>query len=461
MSLSGTFRPLHQQDVSKGEAAALFNRLGVYRFCLAFAVIDCLDILDFTEFSDPIKYGYALIMMGFMAIYFLRWKRIDTTVAPIIFLLFFVVTGVAFIANYFIYDERQSYISAFIAPLAYSLSIFIPPSSVKIDTSKIVRDLTFLLSGGAVFYLVEAIVKPTGLVRNLVNLHEVQVHKSLICVLALCLCVLTGRKFLGVFVAVVTVIALLLRPMSTMVLAFICCLPIAIALRPRVSTFRPVAVLGARVIAMTTLFLAVAIPLLLYFYFDTISSFVSDGETYLKSDVLGAQSNMAFRLEILRIAFAQIDSASTFIFGTGLSNSHTVPLGQMPGWQHWFLMDPNGVAPIHSDFVVVFILMGIIGYVFLSAAFYLVLRSRFRELNCRGLDRNSFILQAISIIATLAIVIYSSDEPYLSYYDHANVVWMLLLISEVARKSRVVDLAKARGQAAALATAMVSRLRWQ
>ena len=46
-------------------------------------------------------------------------------------------------------------------------------------------------------------------------------------------------------------------------------------------------------------------------------------------------------------------------------------------------------------------------------------------------------LQAISIIACLALIIYCSDEPYLTYFSHANAVWMVLLISEMARKSRV------------------------
>lgn len=437
MTLSRTFTP-QLLDVSRGTAVT-FSDLAVYRFCMVFAVFDYLDILDFTDYNDIIKYGYALILVVLMAIYFLRWKRVDATIAPLILLFFFLVTASAFVANYFIYDERQSYVSAFIAPLTFSLSIFIPPNSIMIEARKILKHLTFLLSAGTVFYMIEAIIKPLNFVSNLTNVHEVQVHKSLICVLALCLSVLSSRKILTVLLAIVTTTALLLRPMSTLVLALICCLPIAILLRPRISTLRPLTNRIASAIAMTILGLAVAIPLLLYFYFDDISELIASGETYLKSDILGAQSNMAFRLAILKYAFTAIDNASVFIFGAGLSSSHTVPLGQLPGWQHWYAIDPNGVAPIHSDFVVVFVLMGIIGYFFLSAAFYLILRTRFRELDRRGLDANSFVLQAVSIIAALAILIYCSDEPYLSYYNHANIVWLLLLISEIARKSKVVN----------------------
>lgn len=460
MSLSTTFGSLHKPDISKG-AATLFNGLGIYRFCIAFAVIDYVDVLGLLEYNDAIKYCYAAIIIGFMAIYFIRWKKIDATLPPIIFLAFFLITASAFVANYFAYNERQSYMSAFVAPLVFSVAIFIPPNVATIDARKIVRDLTFLLSGGAVFYLVEAIVKPLDTVSSLVNLHEVQVHKSLICVLALCLCILTGRNFLALFVAAVTLLALLLRPMSTLVLACICCLPIAIALRSRKSKPGPIAILLSRVIAMTTLLLAVLIPMLLYFYLDDVGALIAVGETYLKSNVLGAYSNMAFRLEILKLAFTSIDSASTFLFGSGLSNSLTVPLSQQPGFQYWNSPDNSGSAPIHSDFVIVFVLMGIIGYCFLSAAFFIVLKSRFREMSRRGLDGNSLVIQAISVIATLAIVIYCSDEPYLRYYSHANVVWMLLLISEVARKSKVVYRVKERAQSTVAMRVPLNRFRLQ
>ena len=192
-------------------------------------MIDYVDVLGLLEYTDAIKYCYAAIIIGFMAIYFIRWKKIDATLPPIIFLGFFLITASAFVANYFAYNERQSYMSAFVAPLVFSVAIFIPPNVAAIDARKIVKDLTLLLSGGAVFYLAEAIIKPLDAVSSLVTLHEVQVHKSLICVLALCLCILTGRNFLALLVAAITLLALLLRPMSTLVLACICCLPIAIA----------------------------------------------------------------------------------------------------------------------------------------------------------------------------------------------------------------------------------------
>ena len=89
-----------------------------------------------------------------MSMYFLRWKKVDATIAPVIFILFFILTGLAFGYNFAVYNERNSYISAFISPLLFSLTIFIPPNSMVLDARKIVRnsDLTVfgwrgLLSG--------------------------------------------------------------------------------------------------------------------------------------------------------------------------------------------------------------------------------------------------------------------------------------------------------------------------
>ena len=440
MTLSRTFGSINQLTVPKS-ATALFNNLGIYRFCLAVIVIDFLDLLDELDYNSSnaiLKYAYAGTIIAFMVVYFLRWKKIEARISPIIFLMFFIATGLVFTINFFVYDYRESYISAFIAPLVFALAIFIPANTVVVDSSKIVRDLTFLLSVASVFYLVEAIIKPLDIVASLTPLHEVQVHKSIVCVLALSLCILTRRNALAAFVAAVTILALALRPLSTLVLALTCCLPLAIALRPRVLAPRPFAVLLGRALAMATLLVVVSVPLLLYFYFDDISSIIKSWEIYLKYDLIGGQSNMAFRLAILKYAFTQFD-ATSFWYGSGLAGSHTVHLAQLPGWSWWSGATGGEDATIHSDFVVVLVLTGILGYSVFSLAFYLALRNRFRQLDRPDLRGNAVVLQSISIIGLVALLIYCSDQPWLSYYDHANVVWMLLLISEVARKSKIID----------------------
>ena len=65
---------------------------------------------------------------------------------------------------------------------------------------------------------------------------------------------------------------------------------------------------------------------------------------------------------------------------------------------------------------------------------------RFRQLMRVRLSEYGVVLQSISIIGILILIIYVSDEPVLSYYNHTQAIWLLLLISEVARKSINVNL---------------------
>jgi len=422
--------------------ATFFNGLGIYRFCIAVAVIDCLDFTDSLDYSESnflLKYCYAGIVIFLLGTYFLRWKTIDATnPAPIIFLLFFIVTGLGFAIRFFLYDERQSYISAFIAPLAFSAAIFIPRNAIIMDERRILKGLTYLFALGTVCYLLEAIIRPLEFFRQFSYVHEVQFVKSLSCVLALCLFILTGQKILALLTAAITAIALLLRPTSTIALALILCVPIAVVLRSRVLYFRPLSVLVARVLAMTTLIVAVTVPILLYFYLDDLGPLVVSWEGYLKDDILGGQSNSFFRLAILKVAFESVRDTS-FWFGSALSGSVTVPLGKQEGFQWWFsaVAQSNGEAPIHSDFVITFVLMGIVGLFTLAAAYYVALKTLFLGLGNPSVRGHGVVLRALSIVALVALFIYSSAEPYLSYYSHANAVWLLLLISEMLRKTSI------------------------
>jgi hypothetical protein len=409
----------------------------IYYFCLAFFIIDSVDVLNFLDFgvlSNALKYGYAVIVVGFMAVYFYRWRTITPSTPHIIFLTFFVLTGIAFALRFFLYGERQSYISAFISPLIFCLAMFIPSRTIVIDGQRIVRTLTLVFAVGTVFYLIEAIIKPLPAINDWTSLHEVQIHKSLTCVVALSLCVLSGRLVLGAFLAAVTIAALFLRPVSTMVLALAFCLPIALVLRYRVLRWGIVSVWFGRVLAMAALAVAIAIPLLLYFFWDDVAPLISFFEGSLKSNVIGGKSNIAFRLAILKFAFTAVDNTS-FWYGSALAGSHSVALAQMPGFEWWWHTVGNEEAAIHSDFVTILVLMGIAGYVAFSLALYRILADRFHELKRRDLRRSAVMLQSVAAIATVALVIYCSDQPYLSYYNHTHTVWMLLFISEVARKS--------------------------
>lgn len=118
MTTARTFGTLYHQTASK-RAAALFNDLATYRFCIGVAAFDYFDVFDFLERSNLAKYDYAAIVLGIMVIYFLKWKTVDVSIAPTIFLLVFVVTGFAFAIRFFIFDERN-----------ISIALFIPKNSI-------------------------------------------------------------------------------------------------------------------------------------------------------------------------------------------------------------------------------------------------------------------------------------------------------------------------------------------
>ena len=332
MTLSRTFDSLVPAGAGSVATTVPFNILGIYRFCIAFALIDYFDVLDYLDLSqlnNPAKYLYAFVALAFIASYFVRWKKFELSIAPAIFFIFFIITGAAFAINFFVNDTRQSYVTAFIGSLVYALAMFIPAGAVGLDARRLTGDLLLVFSIGTVCYLIEAAIKPLDAVSTLTYLHEVQVHKSMVCVLAICLSILMGRKKLAIFLLIVTVAALLLRPMSTLLLTLVGCVPVAMMLRFRVRAVRLLPVMSSAAVSFVVLIVAASVPLLLYFFFDDVSAIIDAGETYLKIDVIGGQSNMAFRLQILKIAFAPITDAFTFIFGNGLLGDHTFP------WVRW------------------------------------------------------------------------------------------------------------------------------
>src|ERR1700719_2879896 len=191
MTTARTFGALYQQKASK-TSATLFNDLLIYRICIVVAALDFFDVFDLLEGSNLAKYGYAAILIGLIAVCFIKWKKVDPSIAPIIFLLFFVLTGLVFAARFFFFEVRNSYVSAFVSPLIFAVALFIPRNSIMLDARRILRDLTILFSAGTVFSLVEAIVRPFSLINSF-GLNEVATLKSMICLLAICLAILVGR----------------------------------------------------------------------------------------------------------------------------------------------------------------------------------------------------------------------------------------------------------------------------
>jgi hypothetical protein len=180
-------------------------------------------------------------------------------------------------------------------------------------------------------------------------------------------------------------------------------------------------------------FVAAIGPLALYFFFDDISLLIQEIESYIKENLLGGQSNTAFRLTILKYAFQELDQS--FLFGDRLSGKTTVLLAREYAW--WLEETRGGgMATIHSDFVIVLTQAGIVGYMLFVWFFYSMLSIRLRMVaagTSYGEDFRTLI--ALSIVALVTLIVDCSVNPFLQVFQTVHPIWMVLFISEIARKS--------------------------
>jgi hypothetical protein len=273
---------------------------------------------------------------------------------------------------------------------------------------------------GVICYLLNAMLKYGNYL-----VEDIQHVESIICLLALCLAILAGQKIVAVVVVLMTAVALVLRPTSTLVLALIICLPLAFALRFH-------AIRLSRL--FTNIIMAVVIlgPLAFYFFFDEIGGWTTAIDNAIK-DSLGSQSNAPVRLAILSEAFRSLDESS-FWFGNGLSGDTTVSI--VTKFPYWYDVSRGGLATIHSDFVIVLTQSGIIGYGIFAFFIFSMVNIRFRQLAASNANNTSTsILLSISIIGSVAMLIFSSFNPFLQQYQFTHPIWMLIFISEVVIKT--------------------------
>ena len=408
----------------------LLSHTGIYRFCLAFAIFTAIaDVNSFvgvSEYAVPIKYAYTAIIFILMFTYMCKWGVFDTTSpTPVLALMFFVITSATFVVNLLLYDTKASYVTAFTASLVLAAAIFIPPNSIVFDAVRVLKQLSIVFFVASAFVLLEAILKGTGLIKNYSYFPDMEHVKSIVCVFAICLSILMDRRVLTCILLLIVAATLVFRPASTLIVGLAICIPLSLLLKLRA--------LGAsRAIANTLLVTLIAGPLAFYFFFDDMANLVTAAEAYIKVDLLGGDSNTYFRLAILKFAFQALDQS--FIYGNGLNGETSVLLARDFAW--WREINQDGFAAIHSDFVVILTQAGIVGYLVFGAFLYLLLSVRFRMLvDAYRVDQNIGILISISIVGIVAFLIYASFNPFLPVYHCSHLVWVVLFISEMARKS--------------------------
>ena len=189
------------------------------------------------------------------------------------------------------------------------------------------------------------------------------------------------------------------------------------------------------------LFILAIFPFLIYTSND-VSDFVNDIEGFVKTDALGGASNTQVRLDILRLAFERWQ-ASALLFGEFFMGGTTVFLGS---W--WLSFTESGAIPIHSDYLIILVEGGLLGYAAFNLAFAWIIRSHFRWLRRQRQPKGSLTAQggmvAVAVPVTITLAIICSANPYLQYYGLLFVVWFVLFCSQICKFSKGTEQALAR-----------------
>jgi hypothetical protein len=406
-----------------------FNRSAIYRFCLFFTAFvfltDIINLVGFAPYGTAIKYVYTAIVCALLYHYFSRFESVSTfSLGPLLALAFFFVAGVSFGAN-LLRGIEVSYITAFTASLVFASATFIPAGSFAVDAPTMCRDLRRLLLLGSACYLFEASLKAAGLASSISYATEIEHVKSIVCVMALAIAILTRSKRSITAAIAIIIASLIVRPSTSLLIATAICMPLAVAMR---SGFHRTSC----VCAWAALMLAAITPWLFYWFFDSIASIVANGEAYVKEGLLEGHSNTDFRLEIFRLALRSLDDS--LLFGQALSGNPNVNLGAEWHWWHEFV--PDGMVLIHSDWLVIVTQAGVVGAVLFFLMFASILKLRLRAVAAvrTGAPSATSSLLSLSIVGCVAFFLYSSFNPVLPLFHIAHSFWFILLVSEIVAK---------------------------
>lgn len=412
------------------EMRVAFESSWLFRSALLIGVLRYADYTDISERSvgSGIKYFLFAALLATLVATALSSKvwRIGWN-APTIFLVFTVVASVPLLVQLGQGDAASSYSSAFCSSILYSIAAFYDLSGKAINFDTLLRRLVawlLLLGLMDIGELLLRIGVPSFFPHEVGGTNQL---KSVAVLIAIYLTTLSGKGKPTALLFAVLVAFLALRPTSTVVFCLAACLPIVFLIR---SAWYKLAEIACYVVL-----LALALSPFLIYSFDDLSNFVKDIEGFVKADALGGASNTQVRLEILRLAFARWQDSS-FLIGEMFTGGTTVFLGQ---W--WLSFTETGLIPIHSDYLIILVEGGLVGYVAFNLALALIIRSHFswlqRQWQRKGKLSAQASMVALAIPISISLAIVCSANPYLQYYGTLFVVWFVLFCSEICKYAGV------------------------
>ncbi|MCP3391792.1 hypothetical protein NLM27_23655 [Bradyrhizobium sp. CCGB12] len=402
------------------------------RFWAFYALVTYADYFNLLGYSTAGigaigKYAFFLLLFFAFAIGWLRSSRSRLgSNAPTIFLFFTIVSLIPFLTQLVGEGDTNSYASAFVPSLIYSMSLAFDPSKYGRDLRQLNSRVQQLLLVLCILYDGELILRNYSGLAYFANVANQTNHlKSMVFVAALGLAYLSHRSFSYLLLLFfLTGLSEFLRPSSSLLLATAACAPLCMLIRSR--SIRPAALITYGIIGLAAL-----VPFLLH-YFPEVAQLVTSLEETAKSDALGGISNSTVRLAIMDLAFQRIESSS-WLVGELFSGGTSVQVASLLSF--WTANYASGLAQIHSDYVCVLLEGGLIGYAAFNVG--IALAAKRSLVSIGGLAGNEFALASSGVVFCLIFVIYCSANPMLQVYQASALIWGLFLISDIA--SRVID----------------------
>jgi hypothetical protein len=405
---------------------SFISRLTVGLTILTFADYFNLIRLSSAEVSSAFKYSFFLLVAVTFALIAIRSKQIRLGLnAPTIFLAFTIVTAIPFLVQSLSGGEVNSYLTAFAASMVYSTSAVLPWNKYQIEPEAIEKFLLRWVLVLGVLYIGELSLRRFAGLEYFNHFETVEAHiKAIALVVALSLICMGRAKWSEIALTMILSAAcIMLRPSSSFILCVIVSIPVALLLRLRY--YR-----AAEYICYGLIISAMLVPFLLYASAD-VGRWIGDVETSVKVDIFDAVSNTEFRLINIKLALDRFVETHWLVGEMFSGPTNVFIAGHLPYWAQNVL---SGLAAIHSDYVILILQGGLIGYGLFNLALVMIVRNNIRRL--RRLDRHgeSISLRGIVGLAlpmVTTLVVYCSANPFLQEYQVALVLWFVLAISEI------------------------------
>ncbi len=376
------------------------------------------------------KYILFLALIVSFVLHLARAKRVRIGWnAPTIFLGFTIIAAIPFVVQLITRQPLNSYISAFVASIIFSTSIVFEREKYKFDPNSMCLFLLKWLTALSCLYVGELLVRRySNLSYFSLLINQTNHLKSVVFIAGLSLAIMSkqGSRW-TISILILIVFSLLLRPSSTLLLAMSFCIPIAFLIR--MEAYR-----SAERICYGVIAAAMATPFLLY-HSQAAGLVISSIEAFVKTDTFNGISDTPVRLAMIDLALDRLNSSSWIVGDMFSGGTSVLVASALPFWLQNFV---TGAGAIHSDYVILLVEGGLVGYAFFNLAMFFIVRSHFRRLKALYASNSSLALRALAALAcpvTVMLVIYCSANPLLQSYQVAFVAWFVLLTSEISIQS--------------------------